>query len=986
MLHSWYLPPETLAPFYASCPLHNTTRPAIASALRYFAPGIEQSVDGRANRLPPEMNIIMTQQDELCRLRQHVQQMQQQLDKVQKLAQPAPQEAQDPSRQQMQHQVNQILEEVHELYQHKEQMDEVLQKIQRMDQEVQESQERFQKHMEETLQMTQRLDITLKEIREMNQKVSDSHSELQLQLGELLRRTEPLDQQTRSSREQTQLLQQPLERQTDEDQTLQHGNQQEQHPLHQLNQQSQERPPGSSEGQKVEDHSPSMLQTPELDPSSQPKSQDQIGPAPRFFIILEKESTSDDFGASCSPQFRLHFLCESSPQIKDEEGGELHLTNHPGYDISNPSGFFDKFGPHLLRMMYMVKSRFKAKRLVVSPFPPSTITTETVADQDHLGHIRDNIYKLIRGTIRHLEKSTGHIDINMEEHQILDSLELDQVNQYLKVEVGERVSGCLIQTMVQDGHCKWMCDFHRRQHHTATMVRLQEAILCEIPWQFGQCLPMAGNIKIHIRSEPLMKQLYESAIKLCNTQIMGNRVSPKVLSLKLDDSAGSTKDIILNLINLTSLELVFPRLSITINISDGNVQDVAIKIDHLYTLTQDDLGFIKQCNPVQLSIANTPEEDDEERLVDILRLIPKLTELHVGCHSDRSAAIIDFIIATRGKILQDEGSSALHTFKLMDEELAPFDKDASRNRTCIATTVSFSTDSVTFDMETEIALRGEMLFSESPVHDFFRQYGWSIKTLCAPIGLHDSLAKMLDDSTEERGSRISYLYLYPSSLTTSGLDALDRAIKRSQSFGNFVLILDYKVLLPRIGFAKILLGRYGDKLCDLRIGHSFQYTTELARAFPTRANFPALRHFSLDISSGMSETSQLCSQWITSLISAPLQATNAALSSTTSCLAKSLTSLTSIELARLRYSPSAWKLLIGAIDFSSLERLRFCNSNFSQNQLKVLVDRIDELSASHPVQLKEVYFELSNLSNRARVCTMCAKFNEKYPNIYISYR
>ncbi|KAK3815341.1 MAG: hypothetical protein J3Q66DRAFT_389195, partial [Benniella sp.] len=238
----------------------NSAQPSVDST--------EQSADGGTNRLPLEMNIIMTQQEELCRLRQHVQQMQQQLDEVHKLAQPALQEVQDPSQQQMQHQLNQIPEEVHGLYQHKEKMDEVLQKIQRMDQELQGSQEHFQKHMEETLQMTQQLDVTLQEIRKTNQKVLDSHSELQLQLGELLRRTEPLDQQTRSSREQTQPLQQPLQRQTDENQTLQHGYQQEQ-----LNQQSQESLPGLSEDQKVEDQSPSMLQT----GRQRPKPQEQTG-------------------------------------------------------------------------------------------------------------------------------------------------------------------------------------------------------------------------------------------------------------------------------------------------------------------------------------------------------------------------------------------------------------------------------------------------------------------------------------------------------------------------------------------------------------------------------------------------------------------------------------------------------------------------------------------------------------------------------------
>jgi hypothetical protein len=212
---------------------------------------------------------------------------------------------------------------------------------------------------------------------------------------------------------------------------------------------------------------------------------------PGLFIVLPKAKSIGDSKELGCAQFRLHFLCEFSSQTKDLEGAvqAIHSANHPGYELSDPSDFFDKYGSYLLTIMTIVRFGFKAKGLVV---PPLTLTTGVGTSQDHLSHLGKN--SLIDLTIRHIKITTGHVGSSTNE-RMLGLLELDQVKQHLKIENGEGVSGGLIQTIAQDGLCTWMCDEHQRQNHESAMELLEEAVTLG----GGRCSTNAGDVKIRLR-------------------------------------------------------------------------------------------------------------------------------------------------------------------------------------------------------------------------------------------------------------------------------------------------------------------------------------------------------------------------------------------------------------------------------------------------------------------------------------------------------
>ncbi|KAI8354814.1 hypothetical protein B0O80DRAFT_498017 [Mortierella sp. GBAus27b] len=120
-------------------------------------------------------------------------------------------------------------------------------------------------------------------------------------------------------------------------------------------------------------------------------------PIPRLFIILPgPTAVVDGQGESHQLQFRLYFLCECGNHTmgKDcDKPHEVHLANHPGYDINNQDDFINKYGSYRLTMMYMVKYGAKARGLVV----------HQLLGLNHVIGEGENIGQLVNDTITHLQ-------------------------------------------------------------------------------------------------------------------------------------------------------------------------------------------------------------------------------------------------------------------------------------------------------------------------------------------------------------------------------------------------------------------------------------------------------------------------------------------------------------------------------------------------------------------------------------------------------
>ncbi|KAF9346357.1 hypothetical protein BGX34_004019 [Mortierella sp. NVP85] len=980
-------------PLESRVSLH-TSSPSVTSVQGHLTSSADPSVDEGANRISLQMDSIMAQQEELRQLKEKVRQMQQRMDEVQQIMEHASQQAQDspPSTNSQQQEAQAMQQEVLR------QMNEVLQKIQLVDQRTHYFQQQLKQHIDSAQQRTQEMDQQKQQMDEILLKMQQLQQLEQLeQLGQLehLRQLEQLEELERLHQlelSQERLLQhmdgahqeiqqeapKTLDSQSQPPLPISEEPQQEEHSMEGLPQVSQER--------DTEDHSQQSLpQAPETDQENQQQSQadnqscsQDPFPSPQLFVVLPKAaSTYDSLEGSHSPQFRLYFLCEADTHTKGTH--EIHFMNHPGYDIINPDEFFEIYGPHLLSMMHMINPKAEAEELVVSPLMLSTITTKISADGKHVRR---------KHLIRHTIECLGRMAFSLNDDKKKAApgpLELSRLKQYLKVEDGESVSGGLVPMAIQDGHYMWVCDEYQRKCHELTMKRLEELITTN----GGKCSVEEGNIKIVIESCSLESQLRGQVVNLCETQATGTWKSLKTLNLKLGRGqwTGSTTDISINLININSIELEFPHFSTTIRISEGHFVDVTIQINRLFAITQDDLDFIQQCYPVQLSVMNTPEEEDEDRLVSILQHNPRLTELRIGCIVDRTFTIIDLVISTARKAREEGTNSALHTFKVMDEGLTAFDWDKAFDRYChVASTVTFCMETTDFDMETDIMLQVGQTPSGTPAHKFIKRYGWSIRTLHVSGGFNNHLATLLDEATQKRGSKITHLDLNPPSLTVPGLDALDRTIKRSRVFAEIRLHLNSMDWERGRIYARILLQRYGQKLTSLNI-----YTSSpdgcipaLARAFPTRSSFPVLKRFVFN--SGGCSVSNVCVQWIISMVSTPSQATVASLPSTTAPtpIEASATSLEFIDLSQICHHSVRWGLLILAIDFSALIELDLYGGYFAQGSIEYLADRIHEFD-SKPLQLRRIRAHHLNRGLYRMAGALCTTLANRNPPISFIY-
>ncbi|KAG0195443.1 hypothetical protein BGX31_006260, partial [Mortierella sp. GBA43] len=164
---------------------------------------------------------------------------------------------------------------------------------------------------------------------------------------------------------------------------------------------------------------------------------------------------------------------------------------------------------------------------------------------------------------------------------------------------------------------------------------------------------------------------------------------------------------------LETMSIKYPALSLEANISQGKVKRMAMTIDRLCNLSLNEVTFIQDGPLTHLAVQYTPREEDEVRLNAILQS-RTLTKLKIGCEGDRAPAIITSVMAA----VRNEGAaSSLRSFKLMEEELVPFDEcgecDDSNH---IETHVTFTKDRPFLRMRTWIRLRNSTILTVTMDH------------------------------------------------------------------------------------------------------------------------------------------------------------------------------------------------------------------------------------------------------------------------------
>jgi hypothetical protein len=255
-------------------------------------------------------------------------------------------------------------------------------------------------------------------------------------------------------------------------------------------------------------------------------------PIPRLFIILPKEDlTSKGIGPQLVDKFRLHFLCDCGehtkppPEYRNKSGGSqgkplphcIHIAPHEGYDLLRPNEFFHKFGPHVLRLLKVIKYGASAAGAVVVPLAgiSTEMGTASAVLKGFGKHLGDQVDTAIN-FLEHLTKDQDGIvegahtgpmmaPFGAYQREAVESPDIRYLETFLKRKDDAMAFGNLYRTVTSEGHVKWVClDHYKARYREGTFKQLKDFI----EEHKGTYDDHTGRVTIRLDSSELANKFY----------------------------------------------------------------------------------------------------------------------------------------------------------------------------------------------------------------------------------------------------------------------------------------------------------------------------------------------------------------------------------------------------------------------------------------------------------------------------------------------
>ncbi|KAK3829322.1 MAG: hypothetical protein J3Q66DRAFT_410832 [Benniella sp.] len=633
-------------------------------------------------------------------------------------------------------------------------------------------------------------------------------------------------------------------------------------------------------------------------------------PIPRLFIVLPKlMRRRDRLAKPFSEQFQLFFLCECGEHTMNGESKtphEIHLAKHEGYDLDKSTEFFEKYGSYVLTLMYMIKYGIAAAGLVVQPLASTKILRGLDLAQEHLKHL-GNIGPLVDDTIRFLQdmnitkQSCDGPAANHTESMKVEALEgadLRQLESYLKVQDEGRVLGNLYRTITPEGHVKWVCfDHYRSNYRNSATEQFRDVVEAN----GGKFTEETGKVEIKISSSMAARQFYDAIAKARGIQelditfgwdaIMDDlrafaEAVTKANITRLIVDGSCLKGFAFDLVNR------YRRFDPLLNVaSNGRIQYLRLKnFDRFFFRVNYSLGMAPKLRVLSIEpeIPFT-EKTTKSYFNGFLERCPSLKTLELKLNHQYSPNKATAFILSK---LQHLESLIIDCGRLSIRAKISQGKIRAMNMTI------------------------------ARLHDLNEEDLALIK-----LGHLTRLAIEYtpQDSDEDRLSTILY--------QNSNLHHLQ------------IGCLEERCL----AVVKLVISTRAETLDYLGLnGNSLEWLPRLGLLTLAGCSFPRLETFGLAPDPRCSVPST-CVPWIANMVSASRQEPGSSSPPGSPRRQEfyddaeaidSWPSLKHVSLQRLLFQPEDWKVIIEAMDISMLEHMDFKGSNFSQEQLKVLIDRI----------------------------------------------
>ncbi|KAI7826133.1 hypothetical protein BC939DRAFT_115139 [Gamsiella multidivaricata] len=415
------------------------------------------------------------------------------------------------------------------------------------------------------------------------------------------------------------------------------------------------------------------------------------------------------------------------------------------------------------------------------------------------------------------------------------------------------------------------------------------------------------------------------------------------------------RDNISGLERLETVNIGSGRLILTVSSSQGKIKHSKATIDRLDDLKSEEERFLTAGHLKALHVTRTPSQGTRVELLKVLDMNPDLSEICVGCRPEQALDTIKLITEKRTDIMFRRSSCALRQFNLCEDKGCPGDNGKSDDILHMA--LSFPDSALpTCNISTNIRMRASFPSAESRyLLALFKDYGSTIEQLHTNHAFYDDLATFLDNGTKTKGSSLVHLTLNPAMLTLVGLDCVNRVIERSSDLGRLELHLDRLEESDNMEKAVQLLRRHGGRLHSLTLqGDATEsWMPTLATELPTRLSLPKLDTFRI-ICRGSARVLEVSARWLVAMVSGPSQqAASSSLSTSITVQSASTSdshqewwSLKNVSIENVQFENEDWKDMIEKMDFTSLESLSFSGSNFSLDQLQILVRSLPEYNGT----------------------------------------
>jgi len=426
------------------------------------------------------------------------------------------------------------------------------------------------------------------------------------------------------------------------------------------------------------------------------------------------------------------------------------------------------------------------------------------------------------------------------------------------------------------------------------------------------------------------------------------------LGLRLKEQVSLVKvmtSIVLKLKRLERLELYYNHFYTAADISHCKIKALQMH-----------LPFTKHRDFVDAQLTNYTDDLDEsstlDQLVEILRRNPAIDDIKLGYRELDPLDMVNTTVTTR-QGTPSKGNRVSPQLRL--ELISVWDP------LCVPST-SIRMEFAASGMESGIRIGQWEPIDSAMYINFFRNYGWSIKTLDVMNGaIDDSLAQLLDKSTEDKGSKLKMLVLDLKSLSIVGLQAFDRVIRRSQEFDDFAVSCMASDIEGEGEKTRWFLEQHSNKLTRLCLQayDPEDLTVWLEQVLPSRRVLSRLIELQL-LLHGSPEFQQLSPfvQWLSGMVSAPpskashisrsdslSEGAPVECSDGSSSADETWTSLQRLYLNEFKPFYLDWNLLLRAVDFSVLEQLDLSGANLSLDRLNSLAYYIGRVETTVPLKV-----------------------------------